>query len=127
MAISPVQQVGMPMFGMKCVLRVPQLSILLKHHRMHHDVVEPSLCVQDISVTLCEENIMFWEVSGIGTEVIGFLSCGICHVWNTPPGYSFSGYFFLSLYPLGHPCFLSLVSASCFCLLFLSLVSESGS
>ena len=25
-------------------------------------------------------------------------SCGICHLWNTPPGYSFSGYFFSSLY-----------------------------
>ena len=30
-------------------------------------------CVQDIAVTLCEENIMFWEVSGIGTEVVGLL------------------------------------------------------
>ena len=27
-------------------------------------------CVQGISANLCEENIMFWEVSGIGTEVI---------------------------------------------------------
>ena len=27
-------------------------------------------CVQGISATLCEENIMFWEVSGIGTVVI---------------------------------------------------------
>ena len=27
-------------------------------------------CVQGISATLCEENIMFWEVSGIGTNVI---------------------------------------------------------
>ena len=27
-------------------------------------------CVQGISATLCEENIMFWEVSGIGTEII---------------------------------------------------------
>ena len=27
-------------------------------------------CVQGISATLCEENIMFWEVSGIGTKVI---------------------------------------------------------
>ena len=27
-------------------------------------------CVQGISATLCEESIMFWEVSGIGTEVI---------------------------------------------------------
>ena len=34
-------------------------------------------CVQDISVTLCEEKIMLWEVSGIGTEVIGLL-------WNLP-------------------------------------------
>ena len=46
-------------------------------------------CVQNISVTSCEENIMFWEVSGIGTKVIGLL-------WNLPfLGYSFSGYFFL--------------------------------
>ena len=28
-------------------------------------------CVQDISVILCEENIMFWEVSGIGSKFIG--------------------------------------------------------
>ena len=27
-------------------------------------------CVQSISATLCEENIMFWDVSGIGTDVI---------------------------------------------------------
>ena len=71
------------------------------------------LCVQDISVTLCEENIMFWEVSGIGTEVIGLL--WNLPFWNTPPGYSFSGYFFPSLYPLGHSC----LSDS-------ALVSESG-
>ena len=37
-------------------------------------------CVQGISANLCEENIMFWEVSGIGTEVIvsrviSFLDC----------------------------------------------------
>ena len=37
-------------------------------------------CVQGISATLCEKNIMFWEVSGIGTEVIlsrviSFLDC----------------------------------------------------
>ena len=53
-------------------------------------------CVQDISVTLYEGNIMFWEVSGIG-------------------------YFFPSLYPLGHSCYLP---ALVFCLLFLSLVSD---
>ena len=37
-------------------------------------------CVQGISATLCKENITFWEVSGIGTEVIlsriiSFLDC----------------------------------------------------
>ena len=37
-------------------------------------------CVQGISANLCEENIMLWEVSGIGTEVIisrviSFLDC----------------------------------------------------
>ena len=40
-------------------------------------------CVQGISATLCEENIMFWEVSGIGTEVIGlfveFAIFGVLH------------------------------------------------
>ena len=50
-------------------------------------------CVQGIPVTLCEENITFWEVSGIGTEVIGlFVEFGIFGV--NSPGYSFSGYFF---------------------------------
>ena len=34
-------------------------------------------CVQDISVALCEENKTFWEVSGIGTEVIGLLEFSI--------------------------------------------------
>ena len=67
------------------------------------------LCVQDISVISCEENIMFWEVSGIGSsEVIGLL-------WNL----SFLEYstrlFFLGLFlsfivllfssPRGHSCF----------------------
>ena len=27
-------------------------------------------CVQDISGTLSEENIMFWQISGIGSEII---------------------------------------------------------
>ena len=40
-------------------------------------------CVQGISVTLCEESIMFWKVSGIGSEAIGplwnFVICGIPH------------------------------------------------
>ena len=65
-------------------------------------------CVQDISVTLCEENIMFWEVSGIGSEVIGLL-------WNLsfleyPAGLFFLGLFLsfivlLFYFPLGHYCF----------------------
>ena len=36
----------------------------------HTLVIYTYSCVQGISATLCEENIMFWEVSGIGTEVI---------------------------------------------------------
>ena len=48
-------------------------------------------CVQDILVTLCEENIMFWEVSGIGTEVIGLL-------WNLPFLEYSTGLFFLRLF-----------------------------
>ena len=38
--------------------------------------------VQDTSVTLCEENKMFWEVSGIGTEVIGFLKFAIFGIFH---------------------------------------------
>ena len=48
-------------------------------------------CVQDILGTLCEENIMFWEVSGIGTEVIGLL-------WNLPFLEYSTGLFFLRLF-----------------------------
>ena len=48
-------------------------------------------CVQDILVTLCEENIMFWEVSGIGTEVIGLL-------WNLPFLEYSTGLLFLRLF-----------------------------
>ena len=65
-------------------------------------------CVQDILVTLCEENIMFWEVSGIGSEVIGLL-------WNLSFLEYSTGLFFLGLLlsfivrlfssPLGHSCF----------------------
>ena len=48
-------------------------------------------CVQDISLISCEENIMFWEVSGIGTEVIGLL-------WNLPFLEYSTGLFFLGLF-----------------------------
>ena len=48
-------------------------------------------CVQDISVTLCEGNIMFWEVFGIGTEVIGLL-------WNLPFLKYSTGLLFLGLF-----------------------------
>ena len=74
-------------------------------------------CVQNISVTLCEENIMFWEVSGIGTEVIGLL-------WNLPFLEYFTGLLFLGLFLsfivpswsllFSVSCYLSLVSVSCF-------------
>ena len=42
-------------------------------------------------MTLCEENIMFWEVSGIVTEVIGLL-------WNLPFLEYSTGLFFLGLF-----------------------------
>ena len=48
-------------------------------------------CVQEISVTLCEENIMFWEVSGIGTEVVGLL-------WSLPFLEYSNGLVFLGLF-----------------------------
>ena len=67
---------------------------------------------------------MFWEVSGVDTEVIRLLWS--LPFWNTPPGYSFSGYLFPSLYPLGHFCFLSLVSVYCFRLWFLTVVPVSN-
>ena len=74
-------------------------------------------CVQDISVTLCEENVMFWEVSGIGTEVIGLL-------WTLPFLEYSTGLFFLGLFiSFIVPSWSLLFSVSC----FLSLVSESGS
>ena len=73
-------------------------------------------------MTLCEENIMFWEVSGIGTEVIGFL-------WNLPFLEYSTGLFFLGLFlsfiaPSGYSCFLSLVYLTLSW--FLSLVLEAG-
>ena len=54
-------------------------------------ICTPCSCVQSISATLCEENIMFWEVSGIGTEVIGLL-------WNLPFLEYLTGLFFLGLF-----------------------------
>ena len=57
---------------------------------------------------LCEENIMFWEVSGIDSEVIGLF-------WNMSFFEYSTGLFFLGLfisfvvllfsYPLNHSCF----------------------
>ena len=81
-------------------------------------------CVQDISVTLCEENIMFWEVSGIGTEVIELL--------RNLPFLEYPTLFFILSRVISFlhctllatlvfcllfsaSCFLSLVSVSCFC------------
>ena len=81
-------------------------------------------CVQGISATLCEENIMFWEVSGIGTEVIGLL-------WNLQFLEYFTGLFFLGLFlsliaPSGSLLFPALVYLTL--LLFsVSCVSDSGS
>ena len=74
-------------------------------------------CVQDISVIFCEENIMFWEFSRIGTEVIGLL-------WNLPFLEYSTGLFFLGLFlSFIVPSWSLLLSVSC----YLSLVSESGS
>ena len=75
-------------------------------------------CVQGISATLCEENIMFWEVSGIGTEVIGLL-------WNLPFLENFTGLFYLGLFlslivPSG-----SLLLSACSCLSDVVLFSVS--
>ena len=69
--------------------------------------------VQEISVTLCEENIVSWEVSGIGFEDIGFL-------WNL----SFLEYFTGLLFFLG--LFLSFIVLF-FLPLLVTLVSDSGS
>ena len=88
-------------------------------------------CVQDISVTSCEENIMFWEVSGIGTEVIGLL-------WNLPFLEYATGLFFLGLFLPFIVLSGSLLLSACSCylptLVYLTLslvlqylVSESGS
>ena len=59
-------------------------------------------CVQGISATLCEENMMFWEVSGIRTEVIGLL-------WNLPFLEYSIGLFLSLIVPSGS----LLLSASC--------------
>ena len=77
--------------------------------------------VQDISVTSCEKNIMFWEVSGIGTEVIGLL-------WNLPLLYLVILSRVISF--LHCTLWVTLVFCSCLsdsALVLLSLVSESGS
>ena len=75
-------------------------------------------------MTSCEENIMFWEVSGIGTEVIGLL-------WNLPFLEYSTGLFFLGLFlPFVVPSGSLLFFCSCLsdsALVLLSLVSESGS
>ena len=69
---------------------------------------------------------MFWEVYGIGTEVIGLL-------WNLPFLEYSTGLFFLGLFlsfivPFGSlllsPCSCLSDSALVFCLLFLSLVPD---
>ena len=51
-------------------------------------------------MTLCEENLMFWEVSGIGTEVIGLS-------WNLPFLECSTVLFFLGV-------FFSFIVSSCF-------------
>ena len=71
-------------------------------------------------MTLCEENIMFWEVSGIGSEVIALL-------WNLSFLEYSTGLLFLGLFlsfiallfssPLGRDTLvLSLAPDYCFCL-----------
>ena len=82
-------------------------------------VYEESVHVFRISATLCEENIMFWEVSVIGSEVIGLL-------WNLSFLEYSIGLFFLGLFlafivllfssPLGHSLFLTLIPDCCLCL-----------
>ena len=62
-------------------------------------------------MTLCEEKIIFWEVSRIGSEVTGLF--WNLFFFNTPPGYSFSGYSLVTL-----------VSDSGSRLLFLSLIHK---
>ena len=67
--------------------------------------------------------MMFWEVSGIGSEVIGPLPSGTHYFRNALPGHSFSGYFFPSFYSfLSSPLGVTLVPDSGSCLFFLSLV-----
>ena len=81
-------------------------------------------CVQDISVTLCEENIMFWEVSGIVTEdycwtLVEFAMFGILHRVILSRAISFLHCTLLGTLVLCP----FLFSVSC----FLSFVSDSGS
>ena len=69
---------------------------------------------------LCEENIMFWEVSGTGTEVIGLL-------WNLPFLEYSARLFFLGLFiSFIVPSWSLLLSVSCFRLWFLTVVSVSN-
>ena len=89
-------------------------------------------------MTSCKENIMFWEFSGIGAEVIGLL-------WNLPFLEYSTGLFFLGLFlpfivPSGSlllsacSCYLptlvyltvSCSSVSCFRVWFLTVVSVSN-
>ena len=61
---------------------------------------------------------MFWEVSGIGTEVIGLL-------WNLPFLEYSTELFFLRLFiSFVVPSWSFLFSVSCFCFLFLTLVPD---
>ena len=70
-------------------------------------------------MTLCEKNIMFWEVSGIGTEVIGLLRNLPFLEYST--GLLFLGLFLSFIVP---SCFCLLFYVSCFWLLFQTLVSD---
>ena len=49
-------------------------------------------------MTLCEKNMMFWEVSGMGSVILN--SCGFCHFRNAPPRAILSLVIYFLLYSL---------------------------
>ena len=78
-------------------------------------------CVQDISVTSCEENMMLWEVSG---TLVKFIILGMHHRVILSRVIYFLLSTLASLSLLLSLLFLSLLHDSSFCLLFLSLIHK---